>query len=57
MSLNLAIAPSLLRNGWWEFSARLLRQRPQVWSAELPITFIAARYDRSRSVTIDHGRP
>jgi len=30
MSLNSAIAPSLLRNGWWEFSARLLSQRPQV---------------------------
>src|SRR5919106_3490799 len=28
MPLNLAIAPSLRRNGWCEFSARLLSQRP-----------------------------
>jgi len=32
-------------------------QRPQVWTAALPITFIAARWDRSLSVTIDAGRP
>jgi hypothetical protein len=27
------------------------------WAAVFPITFIAARYDRSRSVTITVGRP
>ena len=42
-SLNLAIAPSRRRNGWCEFSARLLSQRPQVWAAALPISVIAAR--------------
>ena len=56
-SLNRAIAPSRLRNGWCEFSARLLSQRPQVWAAALPIAFIAARYDRSLSVTMEPGRP
>ena len=56
-SLKLASAPSRRRNGWCEFSARLLSQRPQVWAAALPITFIAARYDRSLSVTIEAGRP
>ena len=42
-SLNLAIAASRRRNGWCEFSARLLSQRPQVRAAALPITVIAAR--------------
>ena len=28
-----AIAPSRRLNGWCEFSARLLSQRPQVWAA------------------------
>jgi len=56
-SLNFAIAASRRLNGWCEFSARLLSQRPQVWEAALPITFIAARYDRSLSVTIEAGRP
>jgi len=44
-------------NGWCEFSTRLLSQRLQIWSVALPITFIAARYDRSLSVKIDAGRP
>ena len=57
MSLTFAIARSRRRNCWWEFSARLLSQRPQIWTAALPIRFIAARYDRSRSVTIGRGRP
>ena len=57
MSLNLDIAPSLRRNGWCEFSARLFSQRPHTWSAEFPIKFIAARYDRSRTVMITFGWP
>ena len=44
-------------DGWCEFSARSLSQRPQVWAAALPIAFIAARYDRSLSVTMESGRP
>ena len=51
------VAPSRRRNGWCEFSARLLSQRPQVWASALPITGNAARYDRSLSVTIEAGRP
>ena len=39
-----------------EFSARLSSQRPQVWAAALPITFNAARYDRSLSVTTEASR-
>ena len=38
-----AIAASRRRNGWCEFSARLLSQRPPVRAAALPITVIAAR--------------
>ncbi len=56
-ALNFAIAPSRRRNGWCEFSARLLSQRPLFWRSETPTTFIAARYDRRRSVTIDLGGP
>ena len=41
--LKLAIAASRRLNGWCEFSARLLSQRPQVRAAALPITVIAAR--------------
>ena len=52
-SRNFAIAPSHRLNGWCEFSARLLNQRPHDWEAALPIAFIAARYERSRSVTIE----
>jgi len=44
-------------NGWCEFSALLLSRRPHSRSAPLPITFIAARFDRSRFVTITFGRP
>jgi hypothetical protein len=44
-------------NGWCEFSALLLSRRPHSRSAALPITFIAARFDRSRFVTITFGRP
>ena len=40
-----------------DISERLLSQRPQVWAAALPIAFIAARYDRSLSVTMEPGRP
>ena len=57
MSRNRAIAPSRRLNGWCEFSALLLRYRPHSWRSETPITFIAARYDRSLSVTMDHGDP
>ena len=47
MSLKFAIPPSRLRNGWCEFLALLLGHRPHSWSAALPVTVIAARYDRS----------
>ena len=40
-----------------DISERLLSQQPQVWAAALPIAFIAARYDRSLSVTMEPGRP
>ena len=52
-SRNFAIAPSRRLNGWCEFSARLLNQRPHDWEAALPIAFIAAQYELSRSVTIE----
>ena len=57
MSLTRAMAPARLRKGCCECSARLLRQRLVSWPPSLPITFIAARYDGSLSVTIDAGRP
>ena len=56
-SRNFNIAPSRRLNGCCEFSALLLSHRPHPWSAALPITFIAARYDRSRSGTITLGCP
>ena len=34
-----------------------MRQRLVSWPPSWPITFIAARYDGSLSVTIDAGRP
>tara|TARA_E500000331_G_scaffold117810_1_gene114989 strand:- start:32 stop:361 length:330 start_codon:yes stop_codon:yes gene_type:complete len=52
-SRNFDIAPCRRLNGWREFSALLLSHRPHSWTAALPITFIAARYDRSRSVVTD----
>ena len=36
------IARSLRRNGWYEFLARLLSQRPVSCLSTLPMTFIAA---------------
>ncbi len=57
ISLNRAIAPSRLRNGRCEFSARLFSQRPHLCRRALPSPFIAARYDGRRSVTIEPGRP
>ena len=56
-TLILAIGRSRLRNDWCEFSNLLLRQRPQVWLAALPIAWIVGRYDRSLSVTIVAGGP
>src|SRR5674476_169342 len=46
------------RNGWWEFSARLLIRLP-VHSCRpaLPITLMAAPYEGRRSVTTLCGRP
>ena len=35
----------------------MLSHRPHPCWAALPITFIADRYDRSRTITIDRGRP
>lgn len=57
MSLNIAIAPSRRRKSWCEFSTRLLSHLPVTCRASLPITFIAARYDRNLSVTITLGWP
>lgn len=55
--LNLDIARSRRRNGRWLFSALLLRCRPTSWRPIFPISFIAAPYDLSRSVTTVRGAP
>src|SRR5271165_142327 len=51
------MARSRRRNGSCEFSARLLSRRPTSWRSALPISFIAAGYEQSPSVTIFRGRP
>ena len=52
-----SIARSRRRNGRCEFSARLFNQRPVSCLPSAPISFSAAPYDRSRSVTIISGWP
>ena len=49
MFLNLDIAFSHRRNGWREFSARLLGLPPLSWLAALPITF--QKLQRSFAIT------
>ena len=55
--LNRVLARSRCLNDWCEFSARLLRHRPVSCRTSLLIILIAARYERSRSVTIIFGIP
>lgn len=54
---NRAIARSRLRNGRCGFSARLFSCRPVICLAAFPISYIAARYERSLSIVSSSGRP
>ena len=50
------ISVVMMQNDYY-ITARLLSQRLISWRPSLPITFIAARYDRGLSVMIVAGRP
>ena len=55
MCLNLSMAYSSRRNGRCEFSHLLFTLRPISCVFSFPMSFIAARYERSLSVTITRG--
>lgn len=55
--LNFCIARSRLRNGWCEFSLRLLYHCLVSWMSEFPAVFTTAPYDVSLSVTTGFGFP
>ena len=56
--LNLSIALSRRRKGWWEFSQRLFAQRPISCFSALPISFIAGHCQTNgRATKYSHFSP